>query len=78
MGDKAYNIIKRFFSEHKNRSRFLKSSDKKVITVISDEEEKLRTWKEYIKILYENEQADTIRLSMTMQEDMKCNTGQFP
>lgn len=75
MGDKAYKIIKRFFSEHKNRSRFLKSSDEKVITVISDEEEKLRTWKEYIK-MYGNEQADTIRLSMTKQEDMKCNTGQ--
>lgn len=50
MGDKAYKIIKRFFNKHKNRSRFLKSSDEKVITGISDEEEKLWTWKDYIEI----------------------------
>jgi len=54
MNDKVYKIIKRFFSEHKNRLRFIKSSDEKLITIISDEEEKLKTWKDYIEILYEN------------------------
>lgn len=44
MGDKAYKIIKRFFSDYRNRSTFLKNGDGRVI---SDEEEKLKTWKEY-------------------------------
>ncbi|KAL4083913.1 hypothetical protein QTP88_029229 [Uroleucon formosanum] len=40
MGDKAYKLMKRFFSDYRNRSTFLKNSDGKVI---SDEEEKLKT-----------------------------------
>jgi len=44
-GVKAYKIIKIFFSEHRNRSMFLKSTDEKIII---DEDEKLRTWKYYI------------------------------
>jgi len=63
MSVKVYKIIKRFFSEHRNRSMFLKISDGKVI---SDEEEKLKTWIDYIEKLYGNEQANTIHLSMTM------------
>lgn len=72
MGDKAYKIIKRFFSEHKNRSTILKSSDEKIIV---DEEEKLRIWKEYIENLYRNELADTAQLSLTMWENTQYNTG---
>lgn len=74
MGDKAYKTIKRFFSEHWNRSTFIKknSSDGKIIV---DEEEKLRTWKEYFEKLFGNKQTDTIKLSMTMRENMQYNTG---
>jgi len=61
MGYKAYKMIKRFFSDYRNRSTFLKNSDGKVT---SDQ-----TWKNYIEKLYENEQADTIQLSITRRED---------
>lgn len=47
MADKAYKIIKRFFSDYRNRSTFLRNSDGKVI---SDEEEKLKTWNDYMEM----------------------------
>jgi len=40
MGDKAYKTIKRFFSDYRNISTFLKNSDGKII---SDEDKKLKT-----------------------------------
>lgn len=71
MGDKAYVFIKRFFSEHRNRSTFIKSSDGKIIV---NEVEKLRTWKEYIEKLYGNKQT---RQNQTIHGDERRYVIQY-
>jgi len=52
LSDKVYKHIRRFFSEYKDKTTILRGVDGKVITERND---KLELWKQYIEKLYTND-----------------------